>query len=69
MRKQVTIFECDNLCGNTESLEGPIKGLPEGWIELTAIGNKGEYFNQQLCTQCFIAVGNALGARQNEARK
>lgn len=72
MRKQVIIFECDNLCGETAKAEGPDDGfnrLPEGWAEVRVRGNHISERTQQLCTHCFMAVGNALGERQNEAKR
>lgn len=67
MKKEIVVFECDN-CHAPGSPEVQTDPLPKGWTEITMVDDQNRSTKLQICTLCHIAVGNALGVRQNESR-
>lgn len=63
MKKEVVVYTCDNCKTKKDGVDSVFNGaLPEGWVEIKWRTNTNAV-QQELCTDCFVAVGNALGER------
>lgn len=63
MKKEVVVYTCDNCKKKADAVDSVFNGsLPEGWVDIKWRTNSGTV-QQDLCTDCFIGIGNALGER------
>ena len=66
MQRSVTTYICDNKCGTEANVEFVSDNrkkdvpLPEGWLDIITIDNRGVGMNGQYCPGCVRAINFAL---------